>query len=234
MAAHHGGVDFLRVRSRARLRGAIAGVGGRLAGTPVPSHARLAPTGSTTPAADDGGVMSDTEPVGAPKRIEDARGCRAPASLAPRVPRTGRVRPARAARAFRRLRAQGGRRRMARLFAIDFLKDKAVFCVFRRSNEFPLYRIEKNPKLARRQGAYAVIAASGLLMKRGHELARALGARQAAEAGGGLTPRAVGAAAPGAFLIRPSAGPRAPSRGDPAGLRSRRTRWPLRSPRRRR
>jgi len=59
-------------------------------------------------------------------------------------------------------------------YSLDFLWDKAVFCVYRRTNEVPLYRIEKTPKLARRQGAYAVIAASGLIMKRGHELARVL------------------------------------------------------------
>ena len=34
----------------------------------------------------------------------------------------------------------------------------------------PIYRIEKNPKLARRQGAYSVISATGLILKRGHEL----------------------------------------------------------------
>ncbi|HET7849145.1 MAG TPA: DUF2794 domain-containing protein [Pseudolabrys sp.] len=55
-------------------------------------------------------------------------------------------------------------------YAIDFLKDRAVFSVFRRSSEVPLYRIEKNPKLARRQGAYSVIAATGLVVRRGHEL----------------------------------------------------------------
>jgi hypothetical protein len=60
-------------------------------------------------------------------------------------------------------------------YAIDFLRDKAVFSVFRRTSEMPLYRIEKDPKLARRQGAYAVVAASGLILKRGHELARVLG-----------------------------------------------------------
>jgi Protein of unknown function (DUF2794) len=59
-------------------------------------------------------------------------------------------------------------------YAMDFLKDRAVFSVFRRSNEYPIYRIEKNPRLARRQGAYAVIAATGLVLKRGHELARVL------------------------------------------------------------
>jgi hypothetical protein len=59
-------------------------------------------------------------------------------------------------------------------YAIDTLKEKAVFSVFRRSSELPLYRIEKAPKLARRQGAYSVIAATGLILKRGHDLARVL------------------------------------------------------------
>jgi hypothetical protein len=55
-------------------------------------------------------------------------------------------------------------------YAIDFLRDRAVFSVFRRACEIPLYRIEKNPKLARRQGAYSVISATGLIVRRGHEL----------------------------------------------------------------
>ena len=59
-------------------------------------------------------------------------------------------------------------------YAIDFLKDRAVFSVFRRSSEVPLYRIEKDPKLARRQGAYSVISATGLIVRRGHELDRVL------------------------------------------------------------
>jgi hypothetical protein len=59
-------------------------------------------------------------------------------------------------------------------YAIDFLKDRAVFSVFRRTSEVPLYRIEKNPKLARRQGAYSVISATGLIMRRGDELDRVL------------------------------------------------------------
>jgi hypothetical protein len=59
-------------------------------------------------------------------------------------------------------------------YAIDFLKDKAVFSVFRRSTEVPLYRIEKNPKLARKQGAYSVISATGLILRRGPELDRVL------------------------------------------------------------
>lgn len=59
-------------------------------------------------------------------------------------------------------------------YAIDSLKEKAVFSVFRRAAEVPLYRIEKAPRLARRQGAYSVIAATGLILKRGHDLARVL------------------------------------------------------------
>jgi hypothetical protein len=59
-------------------------------------------------------------------------------------------------------------------YAIDFLKDRAVFSIFRRASEVPIYRIEKNPKLARRQGAYSVISATGLIMRRGPELDRVL------------------------------------------------------------
>jgi hypothetical protein len=59
-------------------------------------------------------------------------------------------------------------------YAIDFGRDKAVFSVFRRASEVPIYRIEKHPRLARRQGAYSVVAATGLILKRGHELPRVL------------------------------------------------------------
>jgi hypothetical protein len=59
-------------------------------------------------------------------------------------------------------------------YAIDFLRDRAVFSVFRRCSEVPIYRIEKAPRLARRQGAYSVISATGLIVKRGHELDRVL------------------------------------------------------------
>ena len=45
---------------------------------------------------------------------------------------------------------------------------------FRRSAEVPIYRIEKNPRFARRQGAYSVVSATGLIMRRGHELDRVL------------------------------------------------------------
>jgi hypothetical protein len=59
-------------------------------------------------------------------------------------------------------------------YAIDMLRDKAVFSLFRRMGEVPTYRVEKDPKLRNRQGAYAVITATGLILKRGHDLARVL------------------------------------------------------------
>ena len=59
-------------------------------------------------------------------------------------------------------------------YALDLMRDKAVFSIFRRASEVPIYRIEKNPKLARKQGAYSVITATGLILKRGQELRRVL------------------------------------------------------------
>ena len=59
-------------------------------------------------------------------------------------------------------------------YAIDFLRDRAVFSVFRRASEVPIYRIEKDPRLARKQGIYSVISASGQILRRGHELDRVL------------------------------------------------------------
>ncbi len=59
-------------------------------------------------------------------------------------------------------------------YAIDFLRDKAVFSVFRHSSERALFKIEKIPALARRQGAYAVVTGTGAVLKRGQELPRVL------------------------------------------------------------
>ncbi len=59
-------------------------------------------------------------------------------------------------------------------YAIDFLRDKAIFSVYRKASEYALYRIEKDPRLTRKQGAYSVIAAGGLILKRGHDLKRVL------------------------------------------------------------
>lgn len=59
-------------------------------------------------------------------------------------------------------------------YAIDHLAERAVFSVFRRTSETPLFQIVKTPKLARKQGAFAVVSATGLILKRGHELPRVL------------------------------------------------------------
>ncbi|NKB26306.1 MAG: DUF2794 domain-containing protein [Rhodobacteraceae bacterium] len=55
-------------------------------------------------------------------------------------------------------------------YGMSFLREVAVFSVFRRSAENPLYRIEKRPKLRNRQGLYAVIGMDGRILKRGHDL----------------------------------------------------------------
>jgi hypothetical protein len=59
-------------------------------------------------------------------------------------------------------------------YALDMGRERAVFSVFRRASEWPVYRIEKWPKMARRQGAYSVVTATGLILKRGPELRRVL------------------------------------------------------------
>jgi len=59
-------------------------------------------------------------------------------------------------------------------YAIGMGSESATFAIFRRTAEVPLYRIEKRPKLRQRQGLYAVIAASGHILKRGHDLAQVL------------------------------------------------------------
>lgn len=59
-------------------------------------------------------------------------------------------------------------------YAIDMLPESAVFSIFRRASEMPLYRIEKRPKMARKQGMYWVLNASGMILKRGHDLEQVL------------------------------------------------------------
>ncbi len=59
-------------------------------------------------------------------------------------------------------------------YAMDFNPNKAIFSIYRRTSEFPLYRIEKDPSLARKQGAYSVVAATGLILRRGSDLARVI------------------------------------------------------------
>lgn len=59
-------------------------------------------------------------------------------------------------------------------YAMDFLKDKAVFSIYRKASEHPLYTIEKIPALRQKQGQFCVVAPGGLILKRGHELASVL------------------------------------------------------------
>ncbi|NLR99191.1 DUF2794 domain-containing protein [Rhizobium sp. P38BS-XIX] len=59
-------------------------------------------------------------------------------------------------------------------YAIDHMRDMAVFSVFKRSGELPLFRIEKNPKLAAKQGAFSVVNTNGMILKRGHDLQQVL------------------------------------------------------------
>lgn len=59
-------------------------------------------------------------------------------------------------------------------YAINFERDRAVFSIFRRASEVPMYRIIKVPELRNRQGMYSVIAMTGLVLKRGAELKRVL------------------------------------------------------------
>lgn len=59
-------------------------------------------------------------------------------------------------------------------YAIDHLKDRAVFSVFRKASEIAMFRIEKDPKLTRKQGAYSVVTVAGVVLKRGSDLRQVL------------------------------------------------------------
>ena len=108
-------------------------------------------------------TLEDTDPSG-------SRAAARPAAASPNGVTFNRLELNRILNLYGRMVADGEWRD----YAIDFLRDRAVFSVFRRSSEVPIYRIEKSPKLARRQGAYSVISATGLIVRRGHELDRVL------------------------------------------------------------
>jgi hypothetical protein len=59
-------------------------------------------------------------------------------------------------------------------YALDFLRDRALFSIYKRASERPLYVVEKNPKLRNKQGQYLVLSQDGRVLKRGHELANVL------------------------------------------------------------
>lgn len=117
--------------------------------------------------------MSDAEPIYFSERIARSPLPRsaAPASLETRATTFNRSE-------LNAILALYGRKVAAgdwRDYAIDQLRDKAVFSVYRKASECPLYRIEKNAQTARKQGAYSVVAAGGLIVNRGHNLRRVLG-----------------------------------------------------------
>jgi Protein of unknown function (DUF2794) len=118
--------------------------------------------------------VSETEPIRlSPRQAGGFRGAHVPASPGPEVQRHTTFNR----QELSAILAVYGRKVAAgewRDYAIDIGRDKAVFSVFRRASECPLYRIEKTPKLARKQGAYAIVAPAGLIVKRGHDLARIL------------------------------------------------------------
>lgn len=59
-------------------------------------------------------------------------------------------------------------------YALDFLRERALFSIYKRTSERPLYVIEKNPKLRNKQGQYMVLSQEGRVLKRGHELSTVL------------------------------------------------------------
>ncbi len=59
-------------------------------------------------------------------------------------------------------------------YAIGAFSDHAIFCMHRRASEAPTWTVEKRPELARKQGAYSVVNANGLILRRGHDLAQVL------------------------------------------------------------
>jgi hypothetical protein len=115
--------------------------------------------------------LSDCEPIQFARRASSARP-RQEAGTAEAVPVTAFNRQELSA-----IMAVYGRKVAAgewRDYALDMTRDKAIFSIFRWTTEHALYRIEKAPKLARRQGAYSVVAPGGQILKRGHDLIKVL------------------------------------------------------------
>ncbi|MGV6848917.1 MAG: DUF2794 domain-containing protein [Marinibacterium sp.] len=59
-------------------------------------------------------------------------------------------------------------------YGMSFLREVAVFSIFRRTAEVPIYRIEKRPKLRNKQGQYSVVGMDGQILKRGTDLRQVL------------------------------------------------------------
>lgn len=59
-------------------------------------------------------------------------------------------------------------------YGISTLREVAVFAIFRRTAEVPLYCVEKRPAMRVRQGMFSVVAMDGWILRRGHDLAQVL------------------------------------------------------------
>ena len=59
-------------------------------------------------------------------------------------------------------------------YAMDMLRDRALFSIYRRSSERPQFVVEKNPKLRNKQGMYVVTNHEGRILRRGHDLEKVL------------------------------------------------------------
>ena len=59
-------------------------------------------------------------------------------------------------------------------YAIDHERDRAVFSIFRRTSEMPLYRVIKEPGRASQQGAWRIVGMNGQILKRGKQLEQLL------------------------------------------------------------
>lgn len=59
-------------------------------------------------------------------------------------------------------------------YAMDFLRDRAVFSIYARVSERPLFIVEKTPRLRNKQGQYSVTNQQGRILKRGHDIGQVL------------------------------------------------------------
>lgn len=55
-------------------------------------------------------------------------------------------------------------------YSISMLEDVSIFSCYKHASEYPIYKIEKRPKLRSKQGMYSVISIEGRILKRGHDL----------------------------------------------------------------
>ena len=59
-------------------------------------------------------------------------------------------------------------------YGISNLRNVAIFSIFRRTSEHPLYRIEKWPRPATKSDLYQIVSADGRILRRGNDLGRVI------------------------------------------------------------